>query len=251
MEDKTPVPGTPEPTKGEESPLSAKDFHALKAELESQKKTAAELKESEQYWAKKVEELEAKVSKPAKPTDDDDDPALTDPEKFVEELSEKGFGALAGRVVSKKDLADLRAEISGMFSQFQGSMTQQATLMQDYPDLGKKDSELFKATTEAYKSIVKRDPTMKDNPIALSIAAEMADLRLKAAGAPTNGERRSRAEAQSGAGGLPSITSMMGIDEAGDDVIDEDAAAVLTALGRYGVTKDVLSKERKETRKGH
>ena len=242
-DDKTPVPGKPEPKEGEESPLSAKDFHALKEELQAQKQTATELKESEQYWAKKVEELESRMSAPKKGADNDDDPALTDPEKFVEELSEKGFSAIAGRVVSKKDLADLRAEISGMFSQFQGSMTQQATLMQDYPDLGKKDSELFKATTEAYKSIVKRDP--------LSIAAEMADLRLKAAGAPTNGERRSRAEAQSGAGGLPSITSMMGIDEAGDDVIDEDAAAVLTALGRYGVTKDVLSKERKETRKGH
>jgi hypothetical protein len=237
---------------------------SLREEIARLTKTNQQLTESERFWADKAQakpdpgEPEAKPAR-GKAADTDED--LDDPAAFVEALSTKGPKAIAQYLkkagyITRDEAEELATKSSrAAVAVARASLTQDAELVGQYPELKDEKSELFKATGEIYRHMVKRDPKMKDSPAALMQAAETAKLRaeLKAAkegkasvkpdGDDAETRRQERIDAQSGSRGRRSSAAFDGDED--DDTMGPETKTLLKAFSRYGVTEENFKAEKK------
>ncbi len=225
------------------------DSAALRAEIETLRKTNQTLSDSERYWADRAkangngddededDEKPAKKGKEPAPADDDDD----DPAKFVDELSSKGPKAIAAYLKKKGYVTAAEASEIATKTAKQAvkaareSMTHDVELSRDYPDLQDPESELFKETSKIYKGMLKRDPKLKDSSAALLMAAENAKLKLQIEGkGKSNSEddaekdRQRRIREQGGDRGRRGSADF---DDGDDDRMGPEAKSIAAALG--------------------
>jgi hypothetical protein len=214
-----------DPTKENENPAEspeekpAADKKAERAEREEVarlKQELKELKESERYWAAqaqrggKGEEEETPEEEPEdlsalgelleKYKEEKPEAAEMSAEDFVDELSKIGPKAVQKLVekmgyVRKQDVAKMAAEISRDIARAEvraevTKRTHDAELVQRFPALKDESSELFKETGKVFRAAVAKDPRLKASPVALMMAAEAAEEKLKA----RNGARRPKDE---------------------------------------------------------
>ena len=225
------------------------DLGEARAEIARLRKSNEQLTESERYWAQRAsgaagdgddeDGAGGKAKASAEPDDDDED--LDDPGKFVDELSAKGPRAIQKWLkregyVTRSEAEDLAVKKAGeAVSVARAGLTQDAELMQRFPDLKNAESELFEATGKAYREMVARDPAMKKSPGALFAAAELATERMKAQGRDATGgaddrerERQARVRAQQGDRGRRTAAAM---DERADDSMGPEAKHIAAAMG--------------------
>lgn len=179
---------------------AAPDAAALQTQIAELKEQVAEEQRTAEFWAQK-----AKANTPAAPaaaaTEVEDD---TDVLEALTTGGTKGFDALANkRGFIKRD------EVQALIDAKAGSLSKEQELIQEYPDLKKKDSDFFKATAFTYGELVKGGTPQ---PIAMEMAARQTELKflregkMKLPGAePTKAEkeaeRLARVAAQSGENG--------------------------------------------------
>jgi hypothetical protein len=168
---------------------------ALQAQIDELKEQVAEGQRTAQYWADR-----AKAGTPVAAAAEEEPDVL----EAITTGGAKGFDALA-----KKRGFIQRDEVENLISQRAASLTQEQQLLQDYPDLKKKDSEFFKATAVAYGDLVKSGVPQA---VAMGNAARQTELafikggKIKLpAGEPSAADketaRLARIAAQSGDGG--------------------------------------------------
>jgi hypothetical protein len=190
----TPEPAAAAPPVPAAETPAADTSAAQIAELREQ---IAEANRTAQYWADKAR-TPAAAGAPA-----------TDPTDVLEEITTggvEGFDKLAAkRGFIKRD------EVESLIATRAASLTEEQQLIQEYPDLKKKDSEFFKATALNYSKLVKDGVPQH---VAMGTAARATELEFlrsgkmklpgAAASAQTPAEKESarlaRVAAQSGEG---------------------------------------------------
>lgn len=214
-------PGTPfvhgekpesKPAKTEKSDTD-KRIEALERDLVAERKRSGELSASEQYWANKARGAAPEKPEPkpeVKPEPRRREPAAEKPEKFLDDVSTEGLGALLKRGVITVDQLDdllkeredklrleLRSEIAGATTDaaFQNSF--QSEFPEIIADNRKVDawkkggerpadrpevSELSSRTSEIFREMVAEDPELGKSQGTLINAARMAKRLIAAEG---------------------------------------------------------------------
>jgi hypothetical protein len=173
------------------------DAAAFQRQIDELKEQVAEGQRTAEFWANKAKANGAPA--PAAATEEEPDVL-----EAITTGGAKGFDALA-----KKRGFIQRDEVESLINQRAASLTEEQQLIQEYPDLKKKDSEFFKATAVAYGKLVKDGVPQS---VAMGTAARQVELdfiktgKVKLPGGePTAAEkettRLARIAAQSGDGG--------------------------------------------------
>ena len=147
--------------------LPASDAAAMQRQIDDLKEEAAEARRTAEYWAGR-----AASPAPAAPAAEPDDD--TDVLEAITTGGAKGFDALAAkRGFIKRD------EVETLINQRATSLTKEQALIEEYPDLRKKDSEFFKATALNYGSLVKSGVPQA---VAMETAARQTELEFLRSG---------------------------------------------------------------------
>jgi hypothetical protein len=199
------------------SNLTEAQAKALETRIAELTRTNTELSASERYWADRAQQAPppAATAPPAPenfnefipegPKPREGAPDYSDPTKFVEALSEKGpvaiVEALAQFGILPRDqiLTDAAKVANGIVERKAATITADAALVGQYPELKDENSELFKATRIEYRNLVAVDPKLAKSSATLIMAARTAKLALDLKAAQTNGgqqQRRAPANAQ-------------------------------------------------------
>ncbi len=248
-------PAKAEPTETE------KRLTALEKELATAKASLAETQQSERYWANKARGTPAPEPEPEPVDDEVPEPGVSPfagekPEKFLDDLSAEGLGAMLKRGVITQEqfdgaLAKLEDRITRKVEsrlQLHAQHTAMDAKFNEFPELladskrvaagEQPQTELYKRTKEHFRAMVADDPSLKNSVGATLAAARLAkkELEMEAkAAAPANGsgdrqsQRRERIAAQGGerapAGGSE--------EGAGNDELSATAREVIGNLSKH------------------
>lgn len=163
----TPPAAAPAAVETPAAAAPAVDGAALQQQIEDLREQVAEAGRTAQYWADK-----ARTATPAPAA-----AAVEDETDVLEAITTggaKGFDALA-----KKRGFVQRSEVEELIAQRANSLTAEQDLLQRFPDLKKKDSEFFKATSMTYAELVKAGTPQ---PVAMVMAADKTELEFMRAG---------------------------------------------------------------------
>lgn len=242
------------------------ELATLRADNARLTKSNGELSTSAEFWATQArsgrKDPDADPDpEPDEPKDDYDE--NEDAATFVDDLSAKGIKALEKRgVLTKKAATKLIEDIATKVSReivgkARNSMTADAKLVSQYPELQDDKSELFKETRRIFNENCADDPSLKKSQGALMMAAKQAKLELQIKnGKPAGGgkseedleqERIQRVRGQQGDRGRRGAAEFT---EEDDDTIGPEARTMLNQFARYGVTDDDYKKEVKKSRGG-
>lgn len=244
-----------------------------RAEHDSLLRERNEAIESERYWSRSRAPERAAAPVEAEPeveTDDlipvsgnneVDEAIFNDPDKWAEAIS-KGPKAIEAFVrkagfVTGAEVATIAAKVAQRTVNLEKTRMQgDSVIIGEFPELNNPKSELFIATTEEVRAMVKMDPNAAKSPATLLAAARIAKLKL-AAKAPKpraadddedgydrververEDDRRSRADAQDTSRGR-------GRRESEDDsALGDQAKEVLRQMG--GISDEEFIAERKK-----
>jgi hypothetical protein len=219
--------------------LTAEEIAAIKAENEALKGKAAEHERAAQFWYEQAKGGEKQPEAEAAPGSDDEPDVLD----LITSKGVKGLDELlAKRGYVRQD--QVEATVNARAAQ----LSAEAQLVKDYPDLGKKDSEFFKATAAEYGELKKaKIPEV----LAMQIAAERTELAFLRAGklktpqqakdeerANRETERRARIAAQSGDRG-----SRAADIEDSDELTPEQNQAAMMLVGLTGPDGKAYTRE--------
>ena len=248
-----PPEGGGKPEKKEPNPLEER-LAKLEKELAERDKRIQELAESERYWAEQARKA-AEFDDDGDDEEPEDDFGVEDdsPDKFVEELSEKGLEALVKRgVLTKREARELiREEAQRIAKQAIEAETRKlqadAEIVRQFPELQDEKSELFQHTAKIFKEMVAEDESLKHSPKALLLAARTAKAELAASGRGVGGEEdRLRRIARQG-GGDHARGAAFDADD--DDSLTPTQKKILEALNADGgvqVSEEAYKKRARE-----
>jgi hypothetical protein len=172
--------GEKKASRGEADKSLQKRLEALEAELKA-------ARESEKYWAelaKRYSAPQAEEGEEEEGSEEQEEPV----DKFIEELSNHGLKALRKRgLVTMRDVEKL---VQSALAEERKRMMADMELVRKYPELTDESSPVFARAREVYREMVERDPSLKNSPVALELAAKVAKAELAANGA---GDTRSQA----------------------------------------------------------
>lgn len=247
-----PQEGGGKPEKKEPNPIEER-LARLEKELAERDKRIEELAASERYWAEQARRAVALDDEgDDEPEEDfgiDDD----SPDKFVEDLSEKGLEALVKRgVLTRREARELiRQEAQQIAREMIEAETRKlqtdAEIARQFPELQDESSDLFKRTAKIFKEMVAEDESLKRSPKALLLAARTAKAELAAAGkGSASEEERLRRIARQG-GGDHARGAAFDADD--DDSLTPTQRKILEALNADGgvqVTEEAYKKRARE-----
>jgi hypothetical protein len=274
------APAKPEATaKPDKAAKPDDEVSRLREENVSLRRRATESEQSERFWADKAKsggeqpkrgpqivEPEVELGDLAGEEQADDEAAQT-PEKFLDELNEKGIDAVIsalrkrGLVLDKDQVLQLSAETSRRVVQHErGKMTIDAQISTDFPELKDDTSDLFQRTSKIFRQNVELDPNLRKSPAALLMAARQAKAELKFEAPPKqkrdyrqDGEEREEADARQrrinaqrgdlgrGGGGTPF--------EGDEDDLGPAARGVIQLFAKAGVDEKAYREERAKLRR--
>jgi hypothetical protein len=165
------------------------DAKAFRKELADLKATIAESNRAAEYWRGRAEGKGA-------PKAEEEEIALED--DLVDAIS-SGDGKRIAKVI--KGLGFVRqSEVEQAIASTRQSITRDAALVRQYPDLADEQSEFFQVATKHYSELVADDPGAKLSPATLKTAAKMAKLELEGKGSSSQsrGERINRQSGERG-----------------------------------------------------
>lgn len=258
-------PGVPDKGQGNKDdyvPLTKDQEASLRREL-------GESRQSEQAWAnfhrngganrtaaEPVNELpdprEFEVEGETQPGIEDDTP-----EKLVNDFAATGVAALSKRgfITAADALKLARQEAIKISQEMIGRNNQKSAadqrIVNEFADLKKPDSELFKATALIYREAVEMDPGAAKTPAALFLAAKAAKAQLASAkrdraaddqpgdAGETADDRRRRADSQDGS------RSRGRADSAADDMLGAEAREIIKG---FGISEAEFKEQRQATR---
>lgn len=246
--------------------ITKEELAILRADNARYEKTNKELMTTSDYWAEQAR-LGRRSPESAEPIVENDDPDYDENEDsaaFVDDLSTKGIKALEKRgVMTKKATKAMIAEEATKIAReiardavgkARTSMTQDAELVSQFPELRDEKSELHVETKKIFATAVAKDPSLKNSPTALMMAAENARNRIAARGGDratvgddTEQARQRRIREQSGDGGR---RRGEGFAEEDDDSIGPEARNMLSQMSRFGVSDKEYQSERKKIKAG-
>lgn len=185
-----------DPVTGEKAkpvdPLIAENKR-LQKDAKDARKLAKENDETARYWAEQARH------KPAPAAVVEVDPADELGEvDLVDEISTKGVKGLDA-LLKKLGYAKTN-DVANAIGQTRAEITDQASLLTAYPDLGDADSPFFKATAKIFNSL-KTDPHMAKSPKLIATAARLAKAEM---------------------GNAPRRKAAPDPDEDGGEVLDDD-----------------------------
>lgn len=249
-----------------------KRIEALERDLAAERKRTGELSASEQYWANK-----ARVAAPDKPeTKPETKPEprrrepTEKPEKFLDDVSTEGLGALLKRgviteerfeeLLAERDAklrAELRSEIAGATTDVAFQSSFQADFPEIVADNRKVDAwqkaggnpadrpqvtELSARTAEIFREMIAEDPELGKSQATLTSAARMAKRLIAAEGKgretvnnrddERQRSRRDRIDDQRGPRGAG------GGDDEPTTRLSGAARAIIGNLKEFGATED-------------
>ncbi len=144
------------------------EIKAMKAERQADRQRATEAENTARFWHDKAQTPAAAVKTVAKKEEN--------PADFIERLTEGGAAAidelLAERGYLRKD--EVEARIAASVQHARQSVTVEAKLAQDYPDLEDSTSDFFKETAAQYQALISETPELKGNPKTMRLAAKLA-----------------------------------------------------------------------------
>lgn len=263
------IPGAP--AAGADKGKEKDELATLRADNARLTKSNTELGESERYWAeqakngRKPEADEDETPAQKKKVDDEWD-ENEEASTFVDDLSAKGIKALQKRgMLTKKQATEMIEERAteiatkiarDIVGKARTSMTADAKLVSQFPELQDEKSDLFKETKRIFAENCAEDPSLKKSQGALMMAAKQAKLELQIKTGKTSttqseeDREQARIERIAGQQGSRGRRGAAEFTEDDDDTIGPEARTMLTQFARYGVTDDDYKKEVKKTRGG-
>jgi hypothetical protein len=149
---------------------AAPDVAHYQRQIDELKEQVAESQRTAQFWAQKA--ANGAPAAPAAPhTDDGDDDDVLE---AITTGGAKGFDALA----AKRGFIR-RNEVEELIETRATTLTKEQQLINEYPDLQKKNSEFFKSTAINYGNLVKSGTPQ---PVAMELAAKQTELEFIRAG---------------------------------------------------------------------
>ena len=155
MPDEQVTPQTPAP-----------ELATLQQQINDLKEQVAESNRTAQFWAEKAKSSAPAPAAPAAAEEEDE----TDVLEAITTGGVKGFDTLAAKRGYVK-----RDEVETLINQRATVLTREQELLQEYPDLKKKDSEFFKATAVNYGTLVRSGTPA---PVAMELAAKQTELEF-------------------------------------------------------------------------
>lgn len=166
------------------------EVKALKRQFEELQSKFRESEEEKRFW---YEKARGAAEKPPAKREEEEPEAFESmkPEEAIELLTTRGIKGLVDKgLVSERRvkamigsmLKDaLEAQIKPLIGQefdtrIQG-LQKQTTLIAEYPDLAKPDSDFYKATQAEYEAIVADEPELKGTRTAMKMAARLAAVK--------------------------------------------------------------------------
>lgn len=167
------------------------EVRQLRRELEAERGRRRELEESERHWAEVARRGQQQPEPDGEDEDEEEeqDPDLSDdsPEKLADEFTTQGLSALVKRgVLTKKEAREIiRREAAKIAREVVGAerqkMTADAKILNDFPELKDKGSDLWKRTSERLKEAVALDgPQAAKSAATLYACARAAKAELAA-----------------------------------------------------------------------
>jgi hypothetical protein len=246
---------------GDQAPEGRDELKALKRELARMKDEVKALSESERYWAAQAK---AKTDAKPAPAADDDDGGDDDlgGDDAIDLLSTKGLSALrdkgfltergAKRLVKQvletrlsAEQAKIDALVEERLQAKIQSLTGTAQLVQEYPDLGVPESDLYVLTQEKLEQMVREEPALKGSKFALQAAAREAAQELGLGRKQNEREARMRRIQ----GQLPERGAPRRGDDYDDGDLIEPDPAIAKLLQEAGASVDDWRKERRLSRR--
>jgi hypothetical protein len=164
----------------------------IRQELKSLRARVSEAENDARYWR---EQAKTPAPKDDAPAEDDDDVDLEgvdlvdvissgDPKKVKETFKKLGF-------VSEKD-------VQKRIQETRQEIAQNAKITDEYPDLADPSSEFFKAADAEYRDLIADDPSLKDKPSTIRLAAKLAAAKQGGGSRGGDDDRAERIARQSG-----------------------------------------------------
>ncbi len=227
------APVTPAAAAATPAGPTAAEFAALKAESEANKAAAAEHQRTAEFWHGKAT---AKPAAPAKA-----EPA--EPEVDLLDLITTG-GPKALMAHMRKQGLITRDEVDATVNAKVAQVTKETELLSQYPDLGKRDSEFFKATAANYGAL---KAAGVPEALAMELGAQQAELAgiksgtVKTAAQKTEEQKATEAAdraARAAAGGGDHGNRNAAGEGADEDLTPEQRTIAIRMLGGNGVTNE-------------
>lgn len=245
----TPTPATPATPSAATPPVTqapAVDAAALQREIDVLKSQVGEHQRTAEFWHGKATARDG-APKPAAPAEPEEEEDILD---LITTRGAKGLDAL----LKKRGFVSA-TEVDARVDSKARQLTKEAQLVDQYPDLKKKDSEFFKLTAQHYGTL--KGAGMAED-LAMETAAEKAELQLlregklktapqRAEEATREADRLARISAQggerNGRGGDPG--------EGDDELTPEQRTAAIRLLAGNGVTEEqAIEKYKARAKKG-
>lgn len=213
------------------------DLAALKAELETLKGRVTDSERNAQFWYEKAQSHKPAEPKPAATADADDNVDVLD---VITTKGKKGLDELVDKHIQKKGYVS-REEAEGMVNAKANQLVTERKLLEDYPDLGDKNSEFFKQTALVYGELKQKG---LPEHMAMEMAVERTELSFLRAGkhktpqqktddakAQREADRLARIKAQ---GGERGNRQAEGSEEDEDLTPEQERIAVRMLMGEPG-----------------
>jgi len=230
----TPPAVTPPAAAAVPAAPTAAEVAALRAELETSKAATAEHQRTAEFWHGKA------TAKPAAPAPAKAEPA--EPEVDLLDLITTG-GPKALKAYLKSQGLMNRDEVEGLVNAKASQISKETELLGAYPDLGKRESEFFKATAANYGAL---KAAGVPEALAMELGAQQAELAgiksgtVKTAQQKTDEQKATQAAeraARAAAGGGDHGTRTAP-EEADEDLTPEQRTIAIRMLGGNGVTDE-------------
>lgn len=260
----------PEPAKGGKAPEKSEVEKRLEALESENKRLSTRISESEndaRYWQQRArgganEDRQPEPEEP-EPAAEPDPVEEIPPEQFLEVLSKEGikglrrFGFMTQREVDAK-VAEVARDGDRKLAAAAQSVAIDNRLAREFPELlednqrvhrgEKPQTELFNRTSTIFRELVADDPTLKNSPGAMLMAARQAKGQLDAEKKAKEGQqdgngnrqrdRRERIDTQRGERDRPEEF------EGGRPELPSQARDVIAALSHHGVKEEDYTRGR-------
>ena len=224
-------PEQPEAKEAKEGKEEKSALKAIRLELKELKGAISERDRALEYWRGKAEG-KGTANSSAEGDDDEEDVKLdddlvdaissNDPKRISKALKSLGF-------VREKDV---QRTIAGT----RAAMTREAKLVSEFPELNDEKSPFYEATKKHYADLVADDPSLKQSPATLRMAAKLAKAELESGEGEES--RASRISRQSGGRQVRRSSSQSGGSAEGSEELSPVQKRIIANLRDAGAKID-------------
>lgn len=234
--------------KSSNSQAGAPDTESLARQIELLRQELKQVRESERYWAEMAQRSTKKRAVEPDEDEEEEDESQGDEqeeaepvERFLDELASSGVKALRKRGLVTME--EVQKMIERALSEQRKQLMQDAELVKQYPELMDESSPLFSKAREIYREMVQKDPSLKNSPVALEMAAKLARAEVQ-------GQQRAQDSSSARAAAFERIGSQRRSQNADDGPLSPAQREIIAKFNRDGGVRITEEQYRERARRG-